>query len=60
MIQEDGSGTRSPSGERRSKKAMKIQGGRNSAGSSSSPPAPTGGRLLSGKRNFMEYFGRIC
>jgi len=47
MIQEDGSGTRSPSGERRSKKAMKIQGGRNSAGSSSSPPAPTGGRLLS-------------
>ena len=38
MIQEDGgSKPRSPSGERRNKKAMKIQGQRNSAGTSPGP-----------------------
>ena len=45
MIQEDaGSKPRSPSGERRNKKAMKIQPGQRSSPSSSSSPGRRGGQ----------------
>lgn len=44
MIQEDGpSKPRSPSGERRNKKAMKIQSQRNSTASVTSSPGPRTG-----------------